>query len=188
MYFVVLEIHLDLFEVHALQSFVVIKIDVFCASIATKCLYRAVTGKQDRCGNSVYRCCCWEAADVDPVFPTTVYATEQLVVPKSMAAILLEVTPKPALLREICCATEHPLDVFLLFPIIAILIGGAQNSALDNNRSASPLFIYFFSFVQHQKCVQGWKPPSHAANIQAAQNKEWQYRNKGRIECKHQQS
>ena len=52
-YFVVLEIHLDLFEVCALQSFVVIKIDVFCASIVTKCLYRAVTGKQDRCGNSV---------------------------------------------------------------------------------------------------------------------------------------
>ena len=53
--------------------------------------------------------------------PTVVYATEQFVVPKSIAATLAEGTRKPDFFLGTRLATSQPLDVFRTSPILAIV-------------------------------------------------------------------
>ena len=52
--------------------------------------------------------------------PTVVYATEQFVVPKSIAAMLRDGTRKPDSVLGTRLATSQPLDVFLTSPTVAI--------------------------------------------------------------------
>ena len=53
--------------------------------------------------------------------PTTTYASEQLVVPKSIAAMLPDGILKPTSFRGTRFATSHPLDVFLVDPMVAMI-------------------------------------------------------------------
>ena len=57
------------------------------------------------------------------------YAKEQLVVPKSIAAMLLEGTRNPASFRGTGMATAHPLDVLRVFPRLAMDSGHESATA-----------------------------------------------------------